>query len=550
MRLFCHSFASRPALVAAVLFVVGFGLTASLPARFGWPQPVLHDEFAYIFEAETFAQGRLTNPPPPGPPEFFETFHHLISPLYIAKFPPGQGLALALGVLLGHAIIGMWIINGVWAVALYWMLRGIAPFKWSLLGAVAGIATYGAFSYWGQTYWGGSVLALGGTLTFGGALRLLKRRGCPIGASILAGLGCGIMALTRPLDGFIFALFPAAVILWLALRPASKNNPRSSVARLLAFIVPALAGVGFMLFYNTATTGNPLQFAHRLYDETFVPRLVLFVWQKPGPTPPHEPPYLTDYQNAYADNMAADPLTWDDQLANALGFAADQREFFFPLPTLPLVLFGLLAALSWRDRVARFALGSLAFVIIPFAILRYYGFPHYAAAWSAPVLVLMIQGARHATIGLLRRHRGLCWLPFTACAALLLAAPAGAAIGVMHRGSPGWMGPPYYWARDRQGVTDILTERFQKTGHRQLVAILYPPGHNPHNEWVFNSPDPATQPVLWARSIGVQADQQLFAAFPTYDHWLLKTDAEGRFVKDKFRLIYTAPATPTAPSPH
>ena len=160
MRPLLFKLTARPALLAALLFLVGFGLTASLPAYFGWPQPVLHDEFAYLFEAETFADGRLTNPPPIGPPESFATFHHLISPVYIGKFPPGQGLALAMGVLLGHAIIGVWIINGLWAIALYWMLRGVAPPGWSLLGAVAGVATYGAFSYWGQTYWGGGVLGI------------------------------------------------------------------------------------------------------------------------------------------------------------------------------------------------------------------------------------------------------------------------------------------------------------------------------------------------------------------------------------------------------
>jgi len=547
MRPLLFKLTARPALLAALLFLVGFGLTASLPAYFGWPQPVLHDEFAYLFEAETFADGRLTNPPPIGPPESFATFHHLISPVYIGKFPPGQGLALAMGVLLGHAIIGVWIINGLWAIALYWMLRGVAPPGWSLLGAVAGVATYGAFSYWGQTYWGGSVLALGGTLTFGGALHLLKRRGCPYAASTLAGLGCGIMALTRPLDGFIFALWPAAAILWLALR-ALRAKKSAAPGRLLAFIAPALAGVGLMFAYNAATTGNPLQFAHRLYDNTFVPRLVLFVWQKPGPTPPNEPRYLTEYQNAYADNMAADPLTWDAQLANATGFLADQRDFFLPLPTFPLLVLGILGALFWRDRVARFALVSLAFLLIPFAILRYYGFPHYAAAWSAPILVLLVQGARQATAGLRRRRLGWRWLPFAACAALLLAAPVEAVVGVLDRGSPGWMGPPYYWARDRQAVTEVLTDRFEKTGHRQLVAILYPPGHNPHDEWVFNGPDPSAQPVLWARSLSVEADKKLFAAYPDYDHWLLKTDTEGRFVKEKFVLIYTPPPASGTPA--
>ncbi|MGA2053282.1 MAG: hypothetical protein ABSH19_08225, partial [Opitutales bacterium] len=189
-------------------------------------------------------------------------------------------------------------------------------------------------------------------------------------------------------------------------------------------------------------------------------------------------------------------------------------------------------------------LGSLAFLIVPFVILRYYNFPHYAAAWTAPILVLLIQGARHACAGM-RRWR--C-LSFTLAAALLLAQPAQAVLGVLNRGYPGWQGAPYAWAIDRLALTDQLTKRFEKTGHRQLVAVLYPPGHNPHDEWVFNSPDPAAQPVLWARSYGPVRDQQLFAAFPDYDHWILKTDENGRFSRDKFRLIYTPPVSSSPPA--
>ena len=84
-----------PAVAGALTSIVTLWAWASLRRT-----PVLHDESAYLLQAQLFASGRWAGAGPPLP-EFFEQLYVLVEPVLASKYPPGNSLLLAPGALIG-----------------------------------------------------------------------------------------------------------------------------------------------------------------------------------------------------------------------------------------------------------------------------------------------------------------------------------------------------------------------------------------------------------------------------------------------------------------
>jgi hypothetical protein len=219
------------------------------------PQPVIYDEFGYLLQADTFAAGRLTNPPHPLWP-FFESVYILHQPTYNAKYPPGQGLVLALGQrFFGDPWFGVWLSCGAMA-ALCWALQGWLPGSWALLGGILAVPLC-LFSYWMDSYWGGAVAAAGGALVLGSYARIVRRR--RFAFAWLMGIGLVVLVLTRMYEGLLFAA-PFVAALFLRCR---SFRVWASIAIVLA------AGAAFTLHYNSRVTGHPTRFPYTEYQRQY-----------------------------------------------------------------------------------------------------------------------------------------------------------------------------------------------------------------------------------------------------------------------------------------
>ena len=121
-----------------LLFVGGVALCLYLvhSAVFGIPLAQNQDDYSYLLMAKTFAEGRLTNPAHPLR-EFFDNLNIINYPTFASKYPPAQGLTLALGILLFKSPFAGVLLSGVAAcMSTFWMLRAFFSPKWSFIGAL------------------------------------------------------------------------------------------------------------------------------------------------------------------------------------------------------------------------------------------------------------------------------------------------------------------------------------------------------------------------------------------------------------------------------
>jgi hypothetical protein len=492
--------------------ILGFLLAAITTLwRVGWPAPQVHDEFSYLLAADTFAHGRLANPPHPLG-VFFESFHVLQQPVYVSKYPPAQGAVLALGqVLTGRPIVGVWISYGFMSAAFAWMLLAWFPRPVAAGGAVVAALYLTAFQSgsWVASYWGGAVAATGGALLFGGLQRVLD--GKSASAAGLLALGMGILANSRPYEGLLVSLPPAICLvgwLWSHRAIARQTAVRAGAAAGVVLLLTAV----FIGVYDLRITGQAWKLPYQAYDETYGADSP-FVWGRTRTATYHHA-VIEQYYDSPTQHPQRTLAAWAASLRKKFD---SYRGLFLPSFASVLVLF-MPAVL--RDK--KFWLPAASVGLAGLGLLgETWTLGHYAAPLVAPLLILHTAAAQRLALLSLGRVPAGRYLLHGVLACTLVSALVPPFVRAARSSTR-----PEKWYERRVGIERGL----EASGVPHLILVDYGPAHRPNKEWVYNRAEVDASPVVWARSMGADEDARLLQYYPDRAVWALHvTDDDGPF---------------------
>jgi hypothetical protein len=515
-------FATRRTLAIVAFFFLVVGARVALLPRLPVPVPGIHDEYSYLLLGDTLAHGRLANPPHPMWMSF-ESFHVNWFPTYSSKYPPAQGTVLALGQLLGHPWIGVLLSAAAMCAAILWMLQAWLPARWAFLGGALVALKFGIASYWVNSYWGGAVAATGGALVLGAMPRIVRH--ARTRDALLLGLGIAILANSRPYEGLLFSIPVAGWFLWrLAWKTKSHATALTRIFRVFApLAVVLLLTVGFMGYYNWRLTGNALLFPYSLNSRTYR-TTGLFLWDRPKVPIQYNNEQFEDFYNGWEREEYQN--TWQDVGKVSVEKLTRSGSTYFwwgallLLPGLPFIFFDRKMRLS----LFIFLIGSAGFLVLIWSM------PHYAAALTCLIFLLLVQAIRHLRTIRFRGHPlglAVSWAVF-----FLLVVDVG--LSVKNRACD-----PLEWTCQGDPSRAAIAKTLLNTPGKHLVMVRYEEDHNLHDEWVFNGAEIDTAKVLWARELDPAQNAKLFAYFKDRQVWLVEPDT------DNTELIpYSAAAVP------
>jgi hypothetical protein len=503
--------ARRRVLSCALIVALSLAGRLALLFRDPIPEPGAHDEFAYIFGAETLAEGRLATPTHPMW-RFFETYHINMQPTYASKYPPAQSAFLALGIrLFGRPWYGVLISVALMCGCICWMLQGWLPPKYALLGGLFAFLQFGVASYWIDSYWGGAVAAMGGALVFG-ALPRLARYG-KASAACAGAVGIAILANSRPWEGAVVVLLTFLALLWWT-RGRFRVWLRPPV--ILPFAVILMSTAAAMAYYNFKVTGSAPTFPYSINQERYAATPLL--WILPPNAPKHRE-YRDPSMRAFWESWDAGNYTRIRQkpilaaydlflaITGLLGSGAGLTLVFFFVCAIPLVGIPRL----------RLALSVLVLALSAVMINKYSNIHYLAPVLGAFFVVAMfgLRLLRCNSLGRQRIGRALVASLLALSGVLFLSNSAdnihehrtrletdSTAVGFRHR----------------------VAARLGSEPGAQLVLVHYAANHNFHEEIVYNSPNIDSQKIIWAFDFGPDADRPLLDYYRGRKVWLVQPD--------------------------
>jgi hypothetical protein len=385
----------------------------------------------------------------------------------------------------------VWISTAVAIAALFWMLRAFFTPALALAGVL--LALFNAdVLWWNWSYWGGSVSLIGGSLVLGAMFRNLTTTSAK--NSVIMGIGCGLLAITRPFEGLIVCSL--AVLACFVL--SGKERRRSLISQMIApLLCGAIPFIAFAAFYNYRVTGNALTLPYVLYEKQYSDSPI-FIWQRI--TTVKQAPHRREIASFYQEEKDNALLQQTPKGYLSYFYAklkAYDRSFAHGL----ILLLWIPALLNWRSAVVRLSFVIFLLTFLASCGLTFWAFPHYTALVFPLVIVLSIQGLH--VLYQQDRTRLLARLVL-ACLCALGFVMFSWRLSVNQKTQ---------WQYNRAQLVANLAHSAPKN----LVLVRYSKQHNRHKEWIYNAADIDSAPVVFAPDGTAEQNKPLLNYFKGYE---------------------------------
>jgi len=508
IELVLSQFSKHKKLAIVTVFFTTFLFCGLYAMVMGIPVPKIHDEYSYLLQADTFSKGRLANPSHPCSVNF-DTFHVLQHPTYASKYPPAQGVVLALGKIIDNTpIIGVWLSVAAACAGICWMLQAWVGPGWAVCGAYIAFlqVMISKDAYWSQSYWGGAVAAFGGALIFGAARRLISN--ITIRHSIILGAGIAILACSRPYEGVLIIL-PLLTLVCILLIKSEETWHNILLKFFTPLFVVLIATASSMLIYNKAITNNYFELPYIEYARQHdgVPN---FVFEKFVRQPQlYNSEMLKLFKITYSEYLKEQTIT--GFIASISDKTIKYSNFYFGFVLLiPFIIFRRIL----REPPLQACLLIFLFFGAGLMVCTYQQ-NHYAAPATGLIYIIIVSLMSHLyEINLLNFLSGK-----TITRAIVISLIFFAALDFNYQMEFNKKFIPW------QKMRVILSESLSKIPGKHLVLVKYSQRHSPHAEWVYNGADIDDSKIVWARYLDKQKNGALTHYFFDRYIWVLSPDA-------------------------
>jgi hypothetical protein len=346
--------------------------------------PRFHDEHMYLLQMRLMSSFRLWTAPPHNP-DFFDSFHMLVKPVYASIYFPGTAL-MYLWELWLHAPI--WIGPVIAAGAIVALAFRIASelLDDAVLGLVTALLLLGVlwFRYLSMVIMSHSVIMLLGLAMMWAYLRWRKSPSLSWAAVI--GVLAGWSAITRPVDAICYAT-PVAIAMLLYL---FKHDRKRFVATAATIVVASLPLLSLQLILDKGVTGHFLKTPYQLYNNFYAPNLAYGTRSYNPTAVPQTVVQQKIVYDEFFNKTAAEAAirnspvkSWFDwkfyQLLN-YGFANPLLVILFPIALLDL-----------DRRRPRLLAGVLPMYMLGYAFFAFL-LPHYCVVPSPAIAFIAVMG--------------------------------------------------------------------------------------------------------------------------------------------------------------